>query len=85
MTDRDLSYVSQEALQVYNNLFGTSLSGDFEGSLEVKLPGHTVKIYSHGSIISIYPDDPNKCSVSYCVEFIDRVKDKINSIQNKNN
>ncbi len=51
-------FVSQEALVVFNELFNLSTSGDFEGSMTIKLTGYTIHIFSSGELITIYPDDP---------------------------
>jgi hypothetical protein len=75
-------FVSKEALDIFNKLFGTNFSCDFEGYLNVKLPGYTVNIFSSGEVIGIMSDDLTDC-VYYPYEFLNEAKKKISSITEK--
>jgi hypothetical protein len=70
-------YASQNALNVYNMLFDSNLSGDSEGYLRIKMPGYEIAVFGSGEIVSIIPDDPNERMVSYSKDHFGIVKQKI--------
>jgi hypothetical protein len=47
-------HAAQAALEVYNKIFGTTLSGDFEGYLAAKVPGGgTLRIFASGDVVML--------------------------------
>ncbi len=70
-------HAAQAALEVYNKIFGTSLSGDFEGYLVAKGPGGTVRIFASGEVATLEPNDPEEAAVSYPVDFLDELRSEL--------
>ena len=49
-------YVEQGALDAYAKIFGTSLAGDFEGALVVKVRSGVVKIFPSGEVATLHSE-----------------------------
>jgi hypothetical protein len=70
------SHVTQPALDVYNSVFGTYLSGDVEGNLHVKIVGGSLTILSSGDVVILELDGK---SLFYSTHCLDQLKNKISS------
>ena len=71
-------YAAQPALEMYNKIFETSISGDFEGYLVVNVAGGTMKIFASGNVVMLIPNDPKKHPISYPTpEHIDDLKEEM--------
>lgn len=67
-------YSEQSALDAYNKIFETSLSGDFEGGLEVKIPKGILRIFASGEVVTFIPNEPTHEMVSYPSDNFDLVR-----------
>lgn len=76
-------FATQKSLNTYNKLYGTQLSGDFEGNLDIKMPNYTIRIYASGTIINVMPDDTTKSCKAFTPEFINEVKNLIEKIERR--
>lgn len=54
-------YVSEEALETYNKIFGTSLASSVDGGLTVTMPTKTLEIFSSGEVVMTFSSFAGKC------------------------
>jgi hypothetical protein len=75
-----MDFASNEALQTYNKIFDTNLSGNFEGYLNVGLPGLELSIFACGSVVTLYEHkEHEESSIAYPINHLELLKLKIKS------